>query len=256
MHYVIGIDAGSTITKGILYNNEIVRRHQCDSSARPLDSIMEVYHYLCAGLAVKPWLTITGYGRHLADFADKKVTEISCHAIGARYLCPSVRTVIDIGGQDSKVLRIDESGNLSDFLMNDKCAAGTGRFLDVIVRSLSASLETLDQLTHQVEPHPISNMCTVFAESEVISLRSKNVPPEVILSGILSSIVKRTANFAAHIGIEDTVFFTGGVSRSVEFRTRLSEAINKPILTSPLAQYAGAIGAAVMGYNKQSIQLG
>lgn len=251
MGYTIGIDAGSTMTKGVLFDGQIARHYIQPSSARGLDSIMEVYHYLCAELPDKPYTVLTGYGRHLAEIADKKITEISCHAQGARFLCPEVRTVIDIGGQDNKVLKIDADGNLSDFLMNDKCAAGTGRFLEVMAKNLSASLAQLDDVTHGVAPHPISSMCTVFAESEVISLRSNNVDPEVILSGVLSSIVRRTANFAARIGIEDTVFFTGGVSHSNEFRLRLEEAIGTQIKTSPLAQFAGAIGAAVIGYNKQ-----
>ena len=117
-------------------------------------------------------MTLTGYGRQLVDFADKQVTEISCHGPGARLLAPAARTVIDIGGQDSKVIQLDEHGNLSDFLMNDKCAAGTGRFLEVISRTLGASVERMDTLTEGVAPHAITSMCTVFAESEAISLRS------------------------------------------------------------------------------------
>lgn len=116
------------------------------------------------------------------DFADKQVTEISCHGLGARLLAPDTRTVIDIGGQDSKVIQLDAGGNLSDFLMNDN-AAGTGRFLEVISRTLGASVEQLDAITDGVEPHAITSMCTVFAESEVISLRSAGVAPEAILAG-------------------------------------------------------------------------
>lgn len=252
MNYTIGIDAGSTMTKGILFNGQITRHYMCPSSARAIESIEEVYRYLCLELPESPYTTVTGYGRHLADFADKKITEISCHAQGARFLCPEVRTVIDIGGQDSKVLKLDQDGNLNDFLMNDKCAAGTGRFLEVMTKNLSASLERLDVITKDIPAHPISSMCTVFAESEVISLKSKNIAPEEILSGILSSIVRRTANFAARIGIEDTVFFTGGVSHSNEFRLRLEDAIGKKIATSPMAQFAGAIGAAVIGYQHKN----
>ena len=112
----------------------------------------------------------------MVDFADKQVTEISCHGLGARLLAPETRTVIDIGGQDSKVIQLDAQGNLSDFLMNDKCAAGTGRFLEVISRTLGASIDQLDAITEGVEPHAITSMCTVFAESEVISLRSAGLP--------------------------------------------------------------------------------
>ncbi len=252
MNYSLGIDAGSTMTKGILMaDSKIIAHSMVSSSARTIDSINQVYAMLVAQAPIKPYFTITGYGRHLAENADKQITEITCHAKGALYLCPSVKTVVDIGGQDSKVLKIDNDGNLVDFLMNDKCAAGTGRFLEVMSKNLSANISLLDTITHQVEPHPISSMCTVFAESEVISLLAKGIAPEVILSGILSSIVTRTANFAARIGIEETVFFTGGVSRSNEFRQRLANEIGKEVMTDKMAQYAGAIGAAVIGQKKR-----
>lgn len=130
MNYTVGIDSGSTATKGILLaDGVIVRRFLCPTPFRPADAIHEAWETLRAGLTETPFLTLTGYGRQLVDFADKQVTEISCHGLGARLLAPDTRTVIDIGGQDSKVIQLDAGGNLSDFLMNDKCAAGTGRFL-------------------------------------------------------------------------------------------------------------------------------
>lgn len=127
------------------------------------------------------------------DFADKQVTEISCHGLGARFLAPATRAVIDIGGQDSKVIQLDDDGNLCDFLMNDKCAAGTGRFLEVISRTLGTSVEQLDSITENVTPHAITSMCTVFAESEVISLRSAGVAPEAILAGVINAMARRSA---------------------------------------------------------------
>ncbi len=138
MNYTVGIDSGSTATKGILLaDGVIVRRFLCPTPFRPADAIHEAWETLRAGLTETPFLTLTGYGRQLVDFADKQVTEISCHGLGARLLAPDTRTVIDIGGQDSKVIQLDAGGNLSDFLMNDKCAAGTGRFLEVISRTLA-----------------------------------------------------------------------------------------------------------------------
>ena len=129
MNYTVGIDSGSTATKGILLaDGVIVRRFLCPTPFRPADAIHKAWETLRAGLTETPFLTLTGYGRQLVDFADKQVTEISCHGLGARLLAPDTRTVIDIGGQDSKVIQLDTEGNLSDFLMNDKCAAGTGRF--------------------------------------------------------------------------------------------------------------------------------
>lgn len=251
--YSIGIDSGSTTTKGILYNGEIVKKIILKTSAKPRETILIAYNELSAGLEEKPYLVITGYGRELVDLADKKVTEITCHGKGARYLCDTAKTVIDIGGQDSKAIKLDRDGNLIDFLMNDKCAAGTGRFLEVIVNTLDAEINLIDSLVKDVSPHPISSMCTVFAESEVISLIAKEVPTEEILSGILSSIAKRTANFVSKLDIEGDVFFTGGLSVSFEFKKRLEEFLKVNIKTSPLSQYAGAIGAAVIGFNKLKV---
>lgn len=154
-----------------------MRRFLCPTPFRPAAAIIEAWDTLRAGLESTPFLTLTGYGRQLVDFADKQVTEISCHGLGARFLAPKTRAVIDIGGQDSKVIQLDDEGNLSDFLMNDKCAAGTGRF-EVISRTLGTSVEQLDSITKDVQPHAISSMCTVFAESEVISLRSAGVAPK------------------------------------------------------------------------------
>lgn len=248
--YSIGIDSGSTTTKGVLYNGEIVKKVILKTTVKPRETILMAYNELSEGLEVKPYLVVTGYGRELVDFADKKVTEITCHGKGAKYLCDTSRLVIDIGGQDSKAIKLDRDGNLVDFLMNDKCAAGTGRFLEVIANTLDTDLKSIDLLVKDVQPHPISSMCTVFAESEVISLIAKEVPREEILSGILSSIAKRTANFVSRLNIERDVFFTGGLSVSLEFKKRLEEFLNVDIKTSHLSQYAGAIGAAVIGFNK------
>ncbi len=248
--YSIGIDSGSTTTKGVLYNGDIVKKLIVKTSVKPRETILNMYNDLSEGIRDKPYLVVTGYGRELANFADKKVTEITCHGKGAKYLCDDVRTVIDIGGQDSKVIKLDRDGNLTDFLMNDKCAAGTGRFLEVIVNILDSEVHLIDSLVKGVNPHQISSMCTVFAESEVISLIAKEVAREEILSGILSSIAKRTAHFASKLGIDDTVFFTGGLSLSQEFRKKLEEFLNIDIETSDLSQYAGAIGAAVIGHRK------
>ncbi|BBU87025.1 hypothetical protein EIMP300_84250 [Escherichia coli] len=133
MAYSIGIDSGSTATKGILLADGVItRRFLVPTPFRPATAITEAWETLREGLETTPFLTLTGYGRQLVDFADKQVTEISCHGLGARFLAPATRAVIDIGGQDSKVIQLDDDGNLCDFLMNDKCAAGTGRFLEVI----------------------------------------------------------------------------------------------------------------------------
>lgn len=244
----IGIDSGSTATKGILLEDGVIRRRFLTPTPfRPADAIVEAWETLRAGLEARPFLTLTGYGRQLVDFADKQVTEISCHGRGARLLLPETRTVIDIGGQDSKVIQLDDDGNLTDFLMNDKCAAGTGRFLEVISRTLGASVEQLDALTAGVEPHMITSMCTVFAESEVISLRSAGVPPEAILAGVVNAMARRSSNFIGRLSAQGPLLFTGGVSHCAAFGRMLSAHVNMPVHTHPDAQFAGAIGAAMIG---------
>ena len=232
MNYTVGIDSGSTATKGILLaDGVIVRRFLCPTPFRPADAIHEAWETLRAGLTETPFLTLTGYGRQLVDFADKQVTEISCHGLGARLLSPDTRTVIDIGGQDSKVIQLDAGGNLSDFLMNDKCAAGTGRFLEVISRTLGASVEQLDAITDGVEPHAITSMCTVFAESEVIA--------------------RRSANFIGRLSAQGPLLFTGGVSHCAAFARMLESHVGMAVTTHPDAQFAGAIGAALIGQRQR-----
>lgn len=251
MTFTVGIDSGSTTTKGILLEGSaIIRRFLCPTSFRPADSINEAWETLRADLEEKPFLTLTGYGRQLVDYADKQVTEISCHGLGARLLLPQARTVIDIGGQDSKVILLDEQGNLSDFLMNDKCAAGTGRFLEVISRTLGTRVEALDRITEGVEPHPLTSMCTVFAESEVISLRSAGVAPEAILAGVIHAMARRSGHFISRLSTQGPLLFTGGVSHCARFREMLSSHLKMAVHTHEDAQYAGAIGAALVGQRK------
>ena len=252
MNYTVGIDSGSTATKGILLADGVsVRRFLCPTPFRPADAIHETWETLRAGLTETPFLTLTGYGRQLVDFADKQVTEISCHGLGARLLAPDTRTVIDIGGQDSKVIQLDAGGNLSDFLMNDKCAAGTGRFLEVISRTLGASVEQLDAITDGVEPHAITSMCTVFAESEVISLRSAGVAPEAILAGVINAMARRSANFIGRLSAQGPLLFTGGVSHCAAFARMLESHVGMAVTTHPDAQFAGAIGAALIGQRQR-----
>ena len=227
MNYTVGIDSGSTATKGILLaDGVIVRRFLCPTPFRPADAIHEAWETLRAGL-------------------------ISCHGLGARLLAPDTRTVIDIGGQDSKVIQLDAGGNLSDFLMNDKCAAGTGRFLEVISRTLGASVEQLDAITDGVEPHAITSMCTVFAESEVISLRSAGVAPEAILAGVINAMARRSANFIGRLSAQGPLLFTGGVSHCAAFARMLESHVGMAVTTHPDAQFAGAIGAALIGQRQR-----
>ncbi len=247
--YALGIDSGSTSTKGILFDGEkIVKKMIVKTSAKPKESIYKIYNELYSEEV--GYTIATGYGRDLLKEADKTVTEITCHAQGAAFLNPTIRGVIDIGGQDSKVILLDNSLNVVDFLMNDKCAAGTGRFVDVMMRTLEEDMINIDEFVKNRNPVTISSMCTVFAESEIISLLAKDVHRGDIALGIIHSICKRTANFAQRLSLHGDIFFSGGLALSETFRASLEEYLNKKVLTNDLCQYAGAIGAAVIGNRK------
>jgi len=189
----------------------------------------------------------TGYGRNNVSFADKTITEISCHAAGAHFLNPEIRTIIDIGGQDSKVISVSEQGKVTDFSMNDKCAAGTGRFLEVMARALEVNLDDFGQISLQAEqPSKISSLCTVFAESEVISLISKGEARENIMAGIHESVASRVSAMARRVGIIDPVIMTGGVAKNIGVLRALEDQLNTKILVSASPQENGAIGAAIL----------
>jgi (R)-2-hydroxyacyl-CoA dehydratese activating ATPase len=189
----------------------------------------------------------TGYGRNSIDFADKAVTEITCHAAGAHLLDPEVRSIIDIGGQDSKAIAVDESGSVKDFAMNDKCAAGTGRFLEVMARALEVDLEKFGQFSIKADqPAKISSLCTVFAESEVISLISRGEKRENIIAGIHESIAARVVAMASRTGLKAPIMMTGGVAKNIGVVKALEKKIGLPIEVSPQSQVTGAIGAALL----------
>ena len=190
----------------------------------------------------------TGYGRVSLPFVDKKVTEITCHGKGAYYIDPEIRTVIDIGGQDSKVIKLNSEGMVVDFLMNDKCAAGTGRFLQVMANALEVDINDLSGLATGAEPANISSMCTVFAESEVVSLVAEGTPKENIAAGLLHSVCNKTYSLVNRVGLEDKVFFSGGVSRNEKLGELLEEKLGVNIISTEESQFLGAIGAAIIGY--------
>ncbi len=192
-------------------------------------------------------LVSTGYARVQVPGADRTVTEITCHARGAHYLCPDVRTVIDIGGQDSKGISVGSGGRVLDFVMNEKCAAGTGRFLEVMARALEEDLADFGRLALSAASRAkISSTCTVFAESEVITHLATGVPKAEIVAGIHASIAARIAAMIARIGIRDDVVLTGGVAHNLGVVRMLEEKLGRPIVVSEHAQLAGAIGAALI----------
>lgn len=247
-----GIDIGSITAKAALLKDGallgtrvIFTGYNAEAAGR------RVFEELLADLGhsaaeVGP-IVATGYGRRSVGIAHKAVTEILCHAAGARFLDPAVRSLIDIGGQDSKAVVMDDRGKVANFAMNDKCAAGTGRFLEVMARALEADLDDFGKLAGQAgEPAKISSLCTVFAESEVISLIARGESRENIIAGIHGAIASRVAAMAGRIGLIAPVMVTGGVARNGGVVRALAEAIGLPVRVSPQAQATGAIGAAAL----------
>lgn len=189
----------------------------------------------------------TGYGRNSVKFADKTFTEIMAHAAGAYLLNPKIRTIIDIGGQDSKAIALDEKGKVRNFVMNDKCAAGTGRFLEVMARALEVNLDEFGAMSLQSNlPSKISSLCTVFAESEVISLIARGEKRQDIIAGIHESIAARVSSMIARVGVAEPVMITGGVARNAGVVDALERKLGVKIAVSSYAQVNGAIGAAIL----------
>ena len=251
MSLTAGIDIGSITAKAaILREDELLGTRVIFTGYNAEAAGRRVFEELLAELELAPAAVVrivaTGYGRKSVTMADRAVTEIMCHAAGARFLDPSVRSLIDIGGQDSKAVVMDENGRVTNFTMNDKCAAGTGRFLEVMARALEADLDEFGTLSLRAErPAKISSLCTVFAESEVISLIARGETRENIIAGIHEAIASRVSAMANRIGLAAPLMMTGGVARNAGVVQALEKVIGMPIVISPYAQVTGAIGAAV-----------
>lgn len=198
---------------------------------------------------------VTGYGRNRYQGADYTVSELTCHALGVRQVFPDVRTIIDIGGQDAKVILLMPDGRMQNFLMNDKCAAGTGRFLDVMASILQVPVEEMGAVSAKAtKPAAISSTCTVFAESEVISQLANGVEMPDLIAGICASVASRVASLAKRVGVEPQVCMSGGVAQNEAVRHALCEALGQTILFSEMAQLFGAMGAARYGWQKLQVK--
>ena len=254
---VAGIDVGAATAKAVVLNpNGILSSHVLptgDSVTKAAESVMkETLDAVRLSLEKMDYVIATGYGRKAVTFADEAITEISCHAKGVNLLVPRARTVIDIGGQDSKVIEIDEKGNIVNFTMNDKCAAGTGRFLEVMAKVLNAEIEEIGPLSLDgTDPCQISNTCTVFAESEMVALRAEGRSREDILAGIHSAMAHRVAIMGSSIGFRDQVVFTGGVARNAGMKKALQDRIGKEVVVPENPQIVGALGAAIIARDKR-----
>jgi predicted CoA-substrate-specific enzyme activase len=202
------------------------------------------------------YIVATGYGRRAVSFAHKVSTEIICHALGVHCLNPAARTVIDIGGQDSKVISLDSGGNVTNFVMNDKCAAGTGRFLEVMAGVMAVDIAEMGGISLSSEnPCQISSTCTVFAESEMVSLRAEGRSPEDILAGIHRAMAHRIAIMGSSVGFKTEVVFSGGVAKNVAMKKALEDEIKLKITVPEEPQIAGALGAALLAEQELSRQL-
>ncbi len=247
--YYVGIDIGSTCSKTIVLDQDQKILHRLLrptgwSSLDTADSILEELH----GLGIDQdacSVVSTGYGRAAVPYADKNVTEITCHALGACEIYGTKDlTVVDIGGQDTKLIVV-QNGVVTDFLMNDKCSAGTGRFLEVMANTLSVRLEELCELARNGGGTSISSMCTVFAESEVIGLIGKGEKRENIAFAVVDSIVRKVASQAGRLKLDQMVCLTGGLCEFDYLRERLGNALHCEVIACPDGRYAGAAGAAL-----------
>lgn len=242
----VGLDIGSTMTKCVVMDGDEIRA----SILTPTGfSSVDTAERVAAELAERGYdvaqlpVVATGYGRIAVPYATKKVTEITCHGRGAAYLFEPDGTVLDVGGQDTKVIQLVD-GKVKKFVMNDKCSAGTGKFLEVMANRMGVSQQQLADLAAKGEPTTISSMCTVFAESEVTSLVGRGEPLENIANGVIESVVGRVCTLANQVR-GDKYFLTGGLCENDYIIGRLSAALGKSVTSRPEARYAGAIGAAL-----------
>lgn len=249
--YTLGIDIGSTTSKCVILEDGavIVAKSlvQAGTGTKgPGQAYEEVLR--AAGLSGKEiaYTMATGYGRNSYEGADGEMSELSCHAKGVFFKNPDCRTIIDIGGQDAKVIRLGDRGTITDFVMNDKCAAGTGRFLDVMANILQLQVSELEEYAKRADsPVKISSTCTVFAESEVISQLSKNVELPNLIAGICNSVASRVTALAKRAGIRETVCMSGGVAQNGGVRDALGKELGVEVAAVEDAQYMGALGAAI-----------
>jgi len=249
-----GIDIGSTMTKVVIVDDDekMLASHIGPTGAEHRHLALKVMDDTLkkAGLAFGnlDFIVATGYGRINVPFADKQITEITCHARGIRALFPSAKIIIDIGGQDSKSIKLDSEGKVANFVMNDKCAAGTGRFLEVIAETLGINLTDMGDIALKANGFvQISNMCTVFAEHEVTSRLAEGANVAEIVAGLHEAIACRIVNMTRHLGIEKEVVVTGGGAKNHGLIKTIEGKVGFPVLTPPEPFITGALGAALVG---------
>ena len=251
--FSVGIDIGSTATKvAVMANGLLEKTMLCPTGFDSVQVAEQLASQLVeAGYPFNECMFVsTGYGREVVPYAHKTVTEISCHSKGAYYLFEEDGVVIDVGGQDTKVIQLDK-GRMKKFVMNDKCSAGTGKFLEIMANRLNATQNELSTLARKGSPTIISSLCTVFAESEVISLIGQGVSRENIAQGVIESVVVKVVQLATQIP-GTRYFLTGGLCENAYIVERFEELLHARVITAPTARFAGAIGAALHAASLES----
>jgi predicted CoA-substrate-specific enzyme activase len=248
-----GVDVGSTAAKAILFDGSVMSRAILPTGWNPREAGAEVFRQAMdkVGMSAEGVDSIvgTGYGRVSLPFINRKVTEITCHARGAHFLFPGTRRVLDVGGQDSKVIAVNPDGTVAEFIMNDKCAAGTGRFLQMITGILDVTLDELGQLALSAQPVEISSMCAVFAESEVIGMLARGVPKEAIAAGTVQGVARRLSSLMGRVGTSGEVTFSGGLASNPGICTVIARTLDLPLNIPADPQTVGALGAAIIGFD-------
>jgi predicted CoA-substrate-specific enzyme activase len=267
MRIAAGVDVGSTQTKAVIMSDnggvKVLARALVDTGANVQRAAERAFDMCCQEADVHSgdvgFVVGTGYGRYKIAFGNTQMTEITCHAKGASFLCPGTRTVIDMGGQDSKAISVGANGEVLDFVMNDKCAAGTGRFLANSAEVMGINLDEVGPLSLKAQ-HPVkmATVCTVFVESDILSYLAQGKTGEDILGGVHIAIAKRTLSLARRLNIEPEIAMTGGVARNIGMVRALEEVLGRKMLVSPDAQFVGAVGAALFALEKldQSFESG
>jgi (R)-2-hydroxyacyl-CoA dehydratese activating ATPase len=250
--YFAGIDIGSTMTKAVIFDKRVIASvigPTGPEQRRLADKVMrEALKNAGLPLDALTYIISTGYGRINVPFADKQVTEISCHAKGVVHLFPQARTIIDIGGQDSKGITIDATGKPTNFIMNDKCAAGSGRFVEVIADSLGIDLNRVGEISLQSSnPAQISNICTIWAQQEVAARLVEGTPVPDLLAGVHRSLADRVARMVKRLKVQKEVILTGGGGKNRGLVQALQEQLDEEILVPPEPLITGALGAALLG---------
>ena len=252
--YYVGIDIGSTASKVVVLSDSAV----ADAFVLPTgwngrETARQIYDILTGKSYTESMRCVaTGYGRISVDYADKVITEITCHGKGGWALFGQNGTIVDIGGQDTKVIHIQD-GQVTDFLMNDKCAAGTGKFIEVMANRLGTDLTDFYVMAEAGTPVSISAMCTVFAESEVIGHIGAGKPRADIAAGVIDSVASRVSNLVTRFGVKGDLYLTGGLCDSPYFLQVLSQKTNTRVTTHPMARYAGALGAALAATKQKTV---